>query len=130
MAAQARSAWLKLLLDEMYDPAIAVQFRDKYGHDVVAVNERPELKGRDDGAIFEYACSAERAMVTENVLDFIELDRVAKASGERHFGMVFTSNKRYPRSRSATTGKLVRALDELLKPHGASHASLDTWIWL
>jgi len=51
-----------------------------------------------------------RAIVTENVVDFVELHRSAVVSGMDHYGLVFTSPRGFPRTRRAI-GRLVRALD-------------------
>ncbi len=42
---------MKLLLDEMWSPAIAAALRER-GHDVVAVAERSDLRGKPDDVIF------------------------------------------------------------------------------
>lgn len=53
----------------MWTPDIAVQLRRR-GHNVVAVAERPDLRGQPDALIFAAAQSEERAVVTENVADY------------------------------------------------------------
>jgi hypothetical protein len=45
---------VKLLLDEMWPPSIAVQLRRR-GHDVEAVAERADLRGQADDAVFSVA---------------------------------------------------------------------------
>jgi hypothetical protein len=119
---------VRLLVDEMYPPAVAEQLR-RGGHDVSAVTERPELRALDDHEVFTVAQQEHRAVVTENVLDFIPLaDRVDQRGG-RHYGLVLVSLARYPRGRQHTVGRLVRALDSLLREHPSEEpTSLRHWI--
>jgi predicted nuclease of predicted toxin-antitoxin system len=103
---------LKLLLDEMYTYSIAEQLRGR-GHDVVAVAERPGLRGAPDREVFETAQDEGRALVTDDI-GFREIASARRASGETHHGLVFTSNKRFPRGHPRIVGQLVRALDRFL----------------
>lgn len=106
---------MKLLLDEMYPPAVAEQLRAR-GHDVVSVHDPDyrRLEGAPDEEIFAAALVEERALVTENVPDFRRLEADALARGEAHATLVFTSNRQFPRGERGTIGRLVEALDELL----------------
>jgi hypothetical protein len=119
---------VRLLLDEHYAKQIAAQLRDR-GHDVVSAKERPELEGMPDEALFEAMAAERRAIVTENWADFDRLLRAAAQTGRTHFGVVFTSRRRLPRSRD-TIGLYVRVLDELLREHPAEDALLDGSRWL
>lgn len=112
MAARASTVRLKLLLDEMYPYSIAEQLRGR-GHDVVAVAEQPALRGAPDREVFAIAQGQGRALVTDDV-GFREIDSSCRARGETHRGIIFTSNKRFPRGHSRTVGQLVRALDRFL----------------
>jgi hypothetical protein len=58
---------VRLVVDEMYSPAIAEQLRAR-GHDAVAVHEVPGLGGLADVALLQWAHDHERALITENVL--------------------------------------------------------------
>jgi len=106
---------VKLLLDEMYPPAVAEQLRAR-GHDVVSVHdaEYRSLEGAPDEQIFAAALAEERALVTENVPDFRRLEADALAQGEAYTTLVFTSNRQFPRGEPGTIGRLVEALDALL----------------
>lgn len=104
---------LRLLLDEMWPPSIAEALR-KRGHDVVAVAERPELRGQRDDAIYRAAWAEERALVTENVADFRPLAAADARAGRPHPPLVFTSNRTFPRGNARTAGRLVAALDRLI----------------
>jgi NADPH-dependent 2,4-dienoyl-CoA reductase/sulfur reductase-like enzyme len=104
---------VKLLLDEMWSPEIAVQLRRR-GHDVVAVAERPELRGQPDDIVFAAAQAEGRAVVTENVLDYRPLGAVELEHGRSHAGLIFTTNRRFPRHDARTSGRLVTALNALL----------------
>ena len=59
----------RLLLDEMFSPAIAAELRDR-GHDVIAVADRPDLRAKSDEEIFAWASAGQRWLLTENVKDF------------------------------------------------------------
>jgi hypothetical protein len=106
---------LRLLLDEMYTPAIATELRAQ-GHDVVSVHEAiPPLAGSADEEVLKFAVSRERALVTENVRDYRPLEAALLIAGGHSHGIVYTSNRQFPRGDPATTGRLVRALEALLR---------------
>ncbi len=69
---------MRLLLDEMFPPAVARALREQ-GHDVVAVLEVTDLVGASDVELFSWAQQERRAIVTENVADFLALERDARA---------------------------------------------------
>ena len=107
---------MRLLLDEMYAPAIALELR-KRGHDVASVHDAasPALAGASDPEVLSVAQAEGRALVTENVRDFRPLEADLIARGGHHPGLVYTSNRQFPRGHPATAGRLVRALDALLR---------------
>ena len=117
---------LRLLLDEHFSPEIARQLRSQ-GHDVLAAPERADLHGFSDRELLRVATAERRTIVTENVADFAELHRQSILGGEPHAGLVFTSPRRYPRTRRGI-GKLVRALAGLLA-EGPADLKGQTW-WL
>jgi hypothetical protein len=119
---------VRLLLDEHFSPEIARQLRHR-GHDVVAARERAELHALSDRELLDVATAERRAIVTENVVDFIELHRSAVASGMDHYGLVFTSPRRFPRTRRAI-GRLVRALDTLCGARPPSDTLRGQTWWL
>lgn len=104
---------MKLLLDEMWPPDIALQLRQR-GHDVIAVAERQDLRGLPDPAVFAAARIEERAIVTENVADYRPLAVIEIQRGYFHCGLIFSSNRRFPRHDPRSPGRLVIALHELL----------------
>jgi len=91
---------LKLLLDAMFAPEIARQLRQR-GHDVVAAKEQARLAYRSDPELFAAAQAEQRALVTENVEDFIDIDRRYRHQGRAHYGLVLTSGRRIPRPPAA-----------------------------
>jgi hypothetical protein len=113
---------LKLLLDEMYPALIAEDLRRR-GHDVVSAHDSPG-RGTPDEDLFESARAEGRAVVTENVSDFRPLAEAVLAADEHHAGVVFTTDKRWPRSEP---GGLINALDELLE--AKPDQPLDTELW-
>jgi hypothetical protein len=117
---------LRLLLDEHFSPEIARQLRSR-GRDVSAARERAELHGLSDRGLLAIASAEGRAVLTENVADFAELHRQSVLRGEAHAGIIFTSSRRYPRTRRGI-GKLVRALDGLITD-GPHDLDGQTW-WL
>lgn len=119
---------MKLVLDEMYPPGIAVALRDA-GHDVIAVQEDDRLRGLDDAALFEVVRAEGRTLVTENAGDFVALVTSEHAEGRTPAGVVFTSNRSFPRHRDSFVGSVVRALDSFLRAHPEDEASVGLW-WL
>ena len=117
---------MKLLLDEMYARAVAEQLRAR-GHDVVAVTEVDERRGQPDPEIFAWAQAEERAVVTDNVADYMPIHGEHVGAGRPHHGLVLTHDKRFPRGQPATTGRLVTALDQLLA-HPPQTASFLRWL--
>jgi hypothetical protein len=103
---------LKLLLDEMYWPAIAAGLRAR-GHDAVAVTERVELRERPDPDLFAVAQSEHRVIVTENVPDFVQSADEWDRRGDVHYGVVLVPAARFPRAVPRTIGRMVTALDAL-----------------
>ena len=67
--------------------------------------------------------------MTENVVDFVELHRIALVTGTEHFGMIFTSARRFPRRRRAVR-RLVRALGALCAGRPADEALRGQTWWL
>ncbi len=98
----------RLVHDEMFSPTIAAALRD-LGHDVVAVAERAELRTMNDEEVFAWAISQGRWLVTENVKDFRPILLRALQADAITAGIVYTSNRSFPRSRK-NPGPLVQAL--------------------
>jgi len=117
---------LRLLLDEHSSPEIARQLRRR-GHDVIAARERVELHGLADRELLAFAATERRVLVTENVADFAELHRQSVVGAPPHAGIVFTSPRRFPRTRRGI-GTLVRALAGLVTD-GPAELDGQTW-WL
>lgn len=114
---------MKLLLDEHLPRVIAEQLRER-SHDVIAVTERSDLRGLADPELFERAQAEDRAMVTYNVDDFLDLDRAYQASEHPHAGIVLLSSRRFPRK---SVGPLVSALERFLAG-GAQYRSFVHWL--
>jgi hypothetical protein len=120
---------LRLLLDEHFSPEIARQLRAR-GHDVVAVGERADLKGRSDRVHFASLPDEQRAIVTRDLGDFRPLLADALRAGAKTHGLVCVS-RRFSLSRT-DIGRLVRALDGLLRTHPQADAAIERGgeIWL
>ena len=116
---------MKLLLDEMMDPAVAAGLRAR-GHDVVAVSEVPALRGLSDPTILAAAGADDRVVVTEDRGDYRRLANARILADQPHPGLILTSNRRWPRGNRRTVGRLVRALDALLR----SDATIEGEHWL
>lgn len=87
-----------LLLDEMHSPAVAQALRTR-GHDVMAVAEATELRAMSDDEVFVWAAERSLTIVTENVKDFRRLMLRAEEAGLPRARLLFTSSRRFPRSR-------------------------------
>ena len=120
---------MRLLLDEHFSPEIARQLRDR-GHDVIAVGERADLRGRSDRVHFASLPDQRRAIVTRDLGDFRPLLAEALRAGSETYGLACVS-RRFSLSRKEI-GHLVHALEALLKRHPEPDAAvkLGGEIWL
>lgn len=110
----------------MFPPAVARAMRE-LGHDVVAVTELPELASGADSDVFAWAQANARAIVTENVVDFMALDAECRARGNDHPGLLFVLKDGLPRSRAQFVGALTRKLDLWLADHEQAAPSMIAW---
>lgn len=118
---------MKLALDHHYPTAIAEQLR-LLSHDVVAAVERGWHREPDESLLA--LCVAERrALLTNNVGDFVAIVRSWAVRGQQHPGLVFTSDAGLPRTR-ATIGRYVKLLDALLRDHPGPDGLADGIRWL
>jgi len=119
---------LKLLLDEQQSRRVAEILR-REGHDVVALNERPRQKPLSDAEVLEAAIAERRAVVSENAGDFAVLHRRWLERGRAHYGIVLTSNRRFPRRRQSPSPVLA-ALRALLRANPSEDAFRGQLVWL
>jgi predicted nuclease of predicted toxin-antitoxin system len=116
----------RLLLDEMFSPAIAADLR-QLGHDVIAVADRPDLRSKSDEEIFAWASAEKRWPLTENVKDFRPIMLRALSAGAPGCGLLFTSSRAFPRSRK-NPGSLIRALDAWLIAGPPAPPVTESWL--
>lgn len=110
----------------MWPQSIAEALR-KCGHDVAGVAERPELRGQPDEVVFAIARAEGRTIVTENVGDYRPLGVAELQAGRRFAGLLFTSNRTFPRGDPRTIGRLVSALDALLSEQ-TELVEMERWL--
>jgi hypothetical protein len=119
---------VKLLLDEMFSPAIARELRSR-GHDVESVSGRSEWQALADAEVMEVARRERRAIVTNNLRDFRPLHHAAIVpGGSGHFGMVLVPGS-YRRTK-ADVGRIVAALERKLDEYRGDEdlAGGETWL--
>ena len=119
---------MRLLLDEHYSPRIAEHLHAQ-GHDVTAVVARPDLAGLADRTLITAARNDGRALVTENVADFMLIFTELARTETPHAGIILTNPHRFPRSRDGM-GRLIEALHEILVAHPEDDAFTDRVVWL
>jgi predicted nuclease of predicted toxin-antitoxin system len=122
---------VRLLLDEMISATVASQLRDR-GHDVVAVKDPDlaHLRGIDDCELLDHASQERRAVVTDNIPDFVRCHQRRLERGQPHHGLMLFTNDTFPRPRhDAFVGQILTALDQQLQLH--PHDDNSSWIrWL
>jgi predicted nuclease of predicted toxin-antitoxin system len=117
---------VRLLLDEMFSPAIAAELRG-LGHDAIAVADRPDLRSKSDEEIFAWANAEKRWLLTENVKDFRPIMLRALPAGPPGCGLLFTSSRAFPRSRK-NPGPLIRALHAWLTAGPPAPPVTESWL--
>lgn len=127
MGAATAGARVRLALDHHYSPIIAEELRNK-GHDVVAAVERGWDR-EDDEPLLALCTVERRALLTNNVSDFVAIARRWAVQGQQHAGLIFTSDTSLPRTRG-TIGTYLTLLDELLARHPAQDSFADLVHWL
>ena len=120
---------MRLLIDEMYPPAVAEQLRQA-GHDAVSIHDDPNTRGPDDSAVCSLALSAGRAVVTENAADFLLSLKYMVAAGEPAATLVITSNRSFPRHSASFMGQAARALCAFCETHKGADAAAGAVYWL
>ena len=100
----------------MISPRIAHELRAR-GYDVDAVKRyRPDLEGLPDREIIRRIAKETRAVVTNNVIDFLPIHDRALVTGEDHFGMIFTYDSTVSRTKAAIP-RWVSMLEGFLREH-------------
>lgn len=116
---------MRVLLDEMHAPGIADSLNAE-SFDVVAVATGPGLRGTPDAELLAIAAMDERALVTENVADFMSLASQWASTGRAHAGLILTNPKKFNRASLAYPQDLARALRGFLIEPPITGQS---WIW-
>jgi predicted nuclease of predicted toxin-antitoxin system len=119
-------AGARLVLDEMFSPAIVAALRE-LGHDIVAVAERGELRAMSDEEVFAWATAQSRWVLTENVKDFRPILLRALQADSAVTGILCTSNRAFPRSRK-NPGPLIQALDAWLRTGPPKRPLTEDWL--
>ena len=101
---------MKLLIDEMYPPALAGALRSQ-GIEASTVAESG-LAGRADLDILDYAAVEGYVVLTENVADFARLAGERVTAGMHHAGVLIALSSRFSR-RPSGIPKLVEAIRSL-----------------
>ncbi len=115
----------RLLLDEMFAPILAERLRAE-GFDVVVVAGHVTLAAASDEEVMRWAATQGRRLVTENVKDFQPLIQVASERGEAAALVLFTSSRRFPRTRR-NPGPLLDALRRWLS-QPSDHVGPIAWL--
>jgi predicted nuclease of predicted toxin-antitoxin system len=79
----------KIYLNEHLSPRLAAQLR-RHGFDAISSQEAMMLS-QDDAQQFDWAVKQQRAIVTFNVSDFVELHENYLADGREHFGIILST---------------------------------------
>ena len=87
---------MKLLLDEMYPPALAQALRAA-GIETATVGDL-QLRGSTDPEVFATAITGGYALLTENVGDFTRIAAEHSTSGAHHHGLLIALSSRFSRS--------------------------------
>lgn len=115
---------MKLLLDEMYPAHLARELRER-GADAEGVDERGPLRGLADEELLVVAAREGRALVSENVADFMRLYGEWGGVGRRHAGIVIALSSRFSRT-PAGYGALVDSLALLCEQRPGHEALADS----
>lgn len=119
---------MRLLLDEHISNRIADELRNA-GYDVIAVVERPDLRGRPDETLIEVALTESRAFVTFDIADHVGIYSSSVRLATPHPGLVLLATSKLQPSGTGI-GALVRALAALLDANPTDDALANRAVWL
>ena len=105
---------MRLLLDEHFSYLIAQALRAD-GYDVQAASEIG-LTGMPDERLFEIAAHMGRVLVTNNIRDFVLIEREWAAAGDVHHGIIYTDDSSVSRAVN-TMGPMLARLRRALDDH-------------
>ncbi len=117
----------RLLLDEHYSDAIAVELRAA-GYDVVAVVADADLRAQPDAEVFRRAAEGDRRIVTENIKDFRPLLQRAYAAGDPAARLLLVPPNRFPRGTGRRAATIVTALSEWLVALDVTDRPDEDWL--
>ena len=104
---------MRLLLDEMWTPTIALQLR-KRDLDVIAICEpahAARYAGISDEEVFARAQENGRGIVTDNIADFEQARHDRESRGQAHHGLIYALDPPFNRHRGERViGQMVNAL--------------------
>lgn len=114
---------MRLLLDEMWTPTIALELR-KRDFDVIAITE-PAHAGRyagiSDDQVFARAQDDGRAVVTDNIADYEQAVHDWESSRQAHHGLIYALDPPFNRHRGeGVIGQMVGALAHFLSSPNAA----------
>lgn len=118
---------MRLALDHHYSMVIADRLRER-SHDVVAAHERAWHALGDEALLGRCAVEG-RALLTNNVGDFVVLAQRWAEEGRHHAGLLFTSDASLPRTH-ATVSRFVELLDAVLTANPGEVSFVDRIHWL
>lgn len=118
---------MRLSLDHHYSPLIAEGLRHR-GHDAMAAIE-VGWEAEDDERLLGLCAETRRVLITNNVADFSVIGRWWQADGRSHWGLIFTSDAGWPRTRD-NVGRYVDAIDSLMRDNLDPDAFIDRIHWL
>jgi hypothetical protein len=102
---------VRLMLDVHLSGPVVGEALRKRGHDVLAVDQSPELRELEDPELLRLAKQEGRILVTSNIGDFMEHITEWAYAGESHTGIIMVVYQA-PRARF---GLLIRGIEELLE---------------
>jgi hypothetical protein len=110
----------------MFSPTVAAALRER-GHTVTAVAERLDLRAMTDAEVFAWAANEQTWLLTENLKDFRPIMLQAIQAGSATPGLLFTSSRTFPRSRS-NPGPLIDALNAWLLAGPPPSPITEDWL--
>lgn len=79
---------IRIYTDENVDPLLAIQLR-RHGYDALSCHSADNHnQAMSDESQLEFATAHERAILTHNIADFVQLDGIWKAAGKVHTGII------------------------------------------